>query len=192
MNETFLEPENIKTTVSANYSFISTKAPKIYDYRYEVKREKTYQSLSEDPSNRISELRKLHASMLDIDEDSGASRIYNNSLTYYQNPDYSTKLHRPKTDSHNRSSLSPVPNSRASQLDEVIRVKRKLIKRGLLCSIDTIALGLLQPEDLPFDKLDPLKLPRGGERLFINPLMKLGPKKKGKKKKGKKKKTKKM
>jgi len=192
MNETFLEPENVKTTVSANYSFISTKAPKIYDYRYEVKREK-HQSLSEDPSNRVSELRKLHGSMLDMVEDSGASRMYKNSLTYYQNPDHSINLHRPKTDSHYRSSLSPIPNSRASQLEEVMRVKRKLIKRGLLCSIDTIALGLLQPEDLPFDKLDPLKLPRGGERLFMNPLMKLGPKKKGKKKrKTKKKKGKKM
>ena len=187
-----MESDNRKTTVSAHYSFISTKTPKIYDYRYEPKLERPAHSLSEEPNSRISELRKLHASMLEVDEDSGTSRVYDNSLTYYQYPVISNNTNRSGTDSFERYSASPVPNPRITQLDEVMTVKSKLIKRGLICSIDTIALGLIQPEDLPFEKLDSRLLPRGDEKLFYNPLLKLGGKKKGKKKKGKKKKSKKM
>jgi hypothetical protein len=79
----------------------------------------------------------------------------------------------------------PMTAQRAEQIDEIYEVKKRLAKKNIPCSIDTLKYALLMPEDLPPENLNHLSLPAPGAGLMSNPFLKLG-KKKGKKKKGKK------
>ena len=79
----------------------------------------------------------------------------------------------------------PVSDGRLAQMEEVNDVKSKLALRGIAVDFGCLSAALLVPEDLPPERLTALNMPDSGARLMVNPLLKLGKKKK-KKKKGKK------
>lgn len=129
--------------------------------------------------HKINKLRKLHASLLDIEDEfqTPKKRKNESSLSIYK--------HHESFDSglHGRAKSSDRVND---QYGEVMLAKSRLASRNVPCPVSFLIDGLILPQDIPGS---PDLLPKGGEYLINNPLLKLGGKKKKKgKKKGKKKK----
>lgn len=129
--------------------------------------------------HKINKLRKLHASLLDIEDEfqTPKKRKNESSMSIYKH----------------HESFDVGMNGRAKSSDkvseqygEVLLAKSKLASKNVACPINYLIDGLILPQDRIGS---PDVLPRGGEYLINNPLLKLGRKKKKKgKKKGKKKK----
>lgn len=138
----------------------------------------------EEPSDKISlsriqKLRKAHAELLDIGiEDQQPKKKRNeSSMSIYRRGNESIDLEFDRSKSIDKFN---------EQLGEVIDVKNKLASRNIACPIKYLINGLVLGDEGE-RAMSPNTLPRGGEYLINNPLLKMNKgKKKKKKKKGKK------
>lgn len=133
--------------------------------------------------SRINKIRQLNSSLIDIDSEFQLPKNKKNesSMSMYRGYDsfYESKDRRAKSSEKFNE-----------QINEVMIAKKKLASRDVACPIKFLINGLVLAED-SVRSVSPDILPRGGEYLINNPLLKLGKKKKKKgKKKGKKSKKK--
>jgi hypothetical protein len=166
-----------------NYSTFPVQNGKVYDFKNENNSNVVEsENIRMTPDiHKINKLRKLHASLLDVEAEfqTPKKRKNESSMSVY-------RQHQESFDSslQGRAKSSGKVND---QYEEVLLAKSRLASMNVPCPVSYLINGLVLPDD-KITAVTHDMLPKGGECLISNPFVKFGKKKKKGKKKGKKKK----